>query len=293
MFLYNIHYDKELNTLSGDKIIIPEGVSANSRIALTADIDKSCNVHIEFSVPKSRKIRSERMELLDGKYYLTIPDIVTESAGNADVQLVFIRDNIIEKSLTNSQLLTISSSINAVKSLISSDKTIVDSLMFDNIQHGTKLTEHEKELLKHNSQIEECKKLAQIDKFKIEIIYDKASPSADINHGFPNGLKWREKITGLNLSSYRYLMINCRFDRNLTMIMDLSDKNHMNKLFINSMMGSSEIYLKYAFIGFEIIVDADKTYIEINNTIKSASYTGSSDLIPDKNAYVSKIYGIV
>lgn len=293
MFLYNIHYDKESNTITGDKIIIPEGVSANCRIVLTAEIDKICNVFIDFSVPKGRKIRSERMESINDKYYLTIPDIVTASAGNADIQLVFISDNIIEKSLTNSQLLTISPSINAVESLIISDKTIVDSLVLDNIQHGIELTEHKKELLKHNSQIEECKTLAQIDKFKIEIIYDMSSTSPNINHGFPNGVKWRGKISGLDLSKYHFLIINCRFDRNLTMIMDLSDKNHMNNIFINSMIGDSEISLKYAFIGFEIIVDIDKTYIEINNTIKSASYSGISELIPDKTAYVSKVYGVV
>lgn len=292
MFLYNIHYDKELNALSGDKIIIPEGVSANCRIALTADIDKSCNVYIEFNVPKSRKIRSERMELLDGKYYLTIPDIVTESAGNADVQLVFIRDNIIEKSLTNSQLLTISPSINAVESLISTDKTIVDSLVLDNIQHSTKLTEHEKELLKSNSQIEECKKLAQIDKFKIEIIYDKASPSADINHGFPNGL-FKGNGIYLNLSKYRYLIIDGQDDRTMTMLMDLTEINYLNNFYINSFSATKEYNNNFATISFEVIVNSNKTYFHLNNTACSSDYSVNNELVTNKRLNVSKILGII
>lgn len=293
MFLYNIHYDKESNMVTGDKIVIPEGISNSSRIALSAAIDISYEVYIDFNVPKGRKLRSERMELIDGKYYLTVPDNISICAGNADIQLVFIKDNIIEKSLINNQLLFISPSINAVASLIKAEKTVVDTLIFDNIQQNAKLAEHENYLSNHNLRIKECISLASVDKFKIELIYDKSSYSANINYGFPNGLRRGDIINVSCLSQYRFLIIDCQFERNLTMLMDLTEKNKLNNFYINSMAGCQERNKEFALIAFEIIVDLSKTKIEINNITRSAAYSAGTNLITDSSAYVSKIYGIV
>lgn len=293
MFLYNIHYDKESNMVTGDKIVIPEGISTSSRIALSTAIDISYEVYIDFNLPKGRKLRSERMELIDGKYYLTISDNISVCAGNADIQLVFIKDNLIEKSLINSQLLFILPSINAVDSMIKAEKTVVDTLIFDNIQQNAKLTEHENYLSNHNSRIEECNALASVDKFKIEIIYDNSSNSANINYGFPNGLRKGDIINVSRLSQYRFLIIDCQFERNLTMLMDLTEKNKLNNFYINSIAGCQELRNDFALIAFEIIVDLLKTKIEVNNIARSINYSVGSDLATDKSAYVSKIYGIL
>lgn len=385
MFLYNIHYDNESNTISGDRIILAAGIHTNSRIALSANnIDENFDLYIDFCAPKNRKFRSEKMEFIDGKYYLTIPNSVAIDAGNVEFQLIFVGNNSIEKSLVSNNLLQITPSINAVESTnIDIDMTVIDSLVIENVQQKNTIDEHEnkinnneasiekvisrldkhnsnldeldtkitnnlselntlkakdseydKTILEHtsllneqgnkiddnktivnsllsenleqNTRLSECENslvenekiinetmiIANSDKFITDVIYDMSSPSANINHGFPNGLKWREKITGLDLSKYRFLIINCQFDRNLTMVMDLTERNNKNNFYINSIMGCSEVYLKYALIAFEIIVNVEKTFIELNNTIQSASYSAGSELIPDKNVFVSKIYGI-
>lgn len=385
MFLYNIHYDNESNTISGDRIILAAGIHTNSRIELSANnIDENFDLYIDFCAPKNRKFRSEKMEFIDGKYFLTIPNSVAINAGNVELQLIFVGNDCIEKSLVSNNLLQITPSINAVESSnIDIDMTIIDSLVIENVQQKntilkhenkinnneasiekiiskldkhnsnldeldtkinenlseinilkTKDSEHDKTIVEHSSLlnaqgnkindnknnidtllsenfeqntrlsdcenslaknekiINETKIIANADKFITDVIYDMSSSSTNINHGFPNGLKWREKISGLDLSKYRFLIINCQFDRNLTMVMDLTERNNKNNFYINSIMGSSEIYLKYALISFEIIVDIEKTYIALNNSIQSASYSAGSDLIPDKNVFVSKIYGI-
>lgn len=145
---------------------------------------------------------------------------------------------------------------------------------------------------KNKTEIEKVMKFAETNKFATEIIYDKTSASSNINRGFPNGLKWKEKIVDLELSKYRFLIIDCQFDRNLTMLMDLTEKNNPNGFYINSMAGVCELRKAFGFISFEIIVDLAKTSIHLNNTARSADYSASSDLIPDEKAYVSKIYGI-
>lgn len=293
MFLFNINYDKESNTVTGDKIIIPEGVSTNCRIVLTADIDNGYDIFIDFSVPKGRKIRSERMEFIDNKYYLTIPDTVAVAAGNAEIQLIFIRDRAIEKSLVNAQILVITPSINAVDTIIKNDKTIVDTLVQDNLQQNVKLVEHEDKLNNHNSLINECRVLASTDKFAIEVIYDKSSSSSSLNHGFPNGLFKGNRINGLNLSKYRYLIIDCQEDRTMTMFMDLTEKNYMNNFFINSMSATRENNKKFATISFEVIVNLSKTYFHLNNTACSSGYSVTHELTTNTSLFVSKIVGII
>lgn len=293
MFLYNIHYDKESNTVTGDKIIIPEGISTNNRIVLTADIDNGYDIFIDFSVPKGRKIRSERMEFIDNKYYLTIPDTVAVAAGNAEIQLIFIRDRAIEKSLVNAQILVITPSINAVDTIIKNDKTIVDTLVQDNLEQNLILTEHDDTLNNHNSLINECRALASTDKFAIEVIYDKSSSSSSLNHGFPNGIFKGNRINGLNLSKYRYLIIDCQEDRTMTMFMDLTEKNYMNNFYINSMSGTRENNKKFATISFEIIVNLNKTYFHLNNTACSSGYSVNNELVTSSSLNVSKIVGII
>lgn len=293
MFLYNIHYDKESNTVTGDKIIIPEGVSTNSRIELSADIDNGYDIFIDFSLPKSRKIRSERMEYVDGKYCLTIPDTVTVATGNAEIQLIFIRDEVIEKSFVNSQILVITPSINAVDTIIKNDKTILDTLVQDNLEQNLKLAEHQNKLNNHNSLINECKTLATTNKFDVEIIYDKSSSSSSLNHGFPNGLFKGNRINGLNLSKYRYLIIDCQEDRTMTMFMDLTEKNYLNNFYINTMSGIRESSKKFATISFEIIVNLTKTYFHLNNTACSSGYSVAHELTTNTSMYVSKIVGII
>lgn len=293
MFLYNIHYDKESNTVTGDKIIIPEGVSTNCRIELTAEIDNGYDIFIDFNAPKSRKIRSERMEFIDGKYYLTIPDIVTASAGNAEIQLIFIRDEAIEKSFVNAQMLVIMPSINAVDTLIKTDKTIVDTLFQDNVQQNLKLSEHEDRLNNHNSLINECQALAAANKFIVETIFDKSSSSSSLNHGFPNGLFKGNRINGLDLSKYRYLIIDCQDDRTMTMLMDLTEKNYLNNFYINSMSGTKEYNKNFATISFEVIVNLNKTYFHLNNAACSSGYSVNNELITSSTLNISKIVGIV
>lgn len=343
MFLYNIHYDNESNTISGDRIILAEGIHTNNRIVLSAkNINERYDLYIDFCAPKNRKFRSERMEFIDGKYFLTIPNSIAIYAGNVELQLIFVSNDCIEKSLVNNNLLQITASINAVESTnIDIDKTVIDSLVIENMQqkhaiveHENKINENDKTIIEHSSlldsygnriinnetiidtlvsenseqniklsdcknslveheeAINETKIIANSDKFIADVVYDMSSTSANINHGFPNGLKWREKITGLDLSKYRFLIISCQFDRNLTMVIDLTERNIKNNFYINSIMGTYEVYLQYALISFEIIVNIEKTYIELNNSIKSASYSAGSELIPDKTAFVSKIYGI-
>lgn len=293
MFLYNIHYDKESKAVNGDKIIIPEGVSTNCRIELTADIDNEYDIFIDFSLPKSRKLRSDRMEFIGGKYYLTIPDIVTASAGNAEIQLIFIRDGAIEKSFVNAQMLVIMPSINAVDTIIKADKTIVDTLVQDNLQQNLKLAEHDNKLNNHNSLIGECQTLAVANKFVVETVYDKSSSSSSINHGFPNGLFKGNRINGLNLSKYRYLIIDCQDERTMTMFMDLTEKNYLNNFYINSMSGTKEYNKNFATISFEVIVNLNKTYFHLNNTACSSGYSVNNELVTSSLLNVSKIVGII
>lgn len=144
----------------------------------------------------------------------------------------------------------------------------------------------------HKAEIDKVRKLAEEHRFKADVIYDMSSPSANINRGFPNGVKWEGEITGLDLSKYRFLIIDCEFNRTLTMFMDLTRINEAHGFYINSMVGCAELRLDFKLIALEIIVNAEKTSIEVNNTIESASYSVTSELIPNKEAYVSKIYGI-
>lgn len=292
MFLYNIHYDKESNTITGDKIILPEGISTNCRIELTAEIDNGYDIFIDFNVPKSRKIRSERMEYIDGKYYLTIPDIVTASAGNAEIQLIFIRDEAIEKSFVNAQMLVIMPSINAVDTLIKTDKTILDTLTQDNLQQNLKLSEHEDRLNNHNSLINECQTLAVANKFIVETIFDKSSSSSSLNHGFPNGI-FKGNGIYLNLSKYRYLIIDGQDDRTMTMLMDLTEINYLNNFYINSFSATKEYNNNFATISFEVIVNLNKTYFHLNNTACSSDYSVNNELVTNKRLNVSKISGII
>lgn len=377
MFLYNINYDKESNTISGDKIVIPEGVSTNSRIALSADIENKYDVFIDFNMPKCRKIRSERMQFDDGKYYLTIPDIVAVSAGCAEIQLIFISDEYIEKSLINAQLLLISPSINAVDTQIKADKTIIDTLFQENSQQNLKLSEHENKLnaynlligehdntlnnntshisehedrLKnndlqisehkvildnhasligehedrmknndllisenintlnshaslinenkntlnnHTALISECQTVAEANKFVVETIYDKSSSSSSLNHGFPNGLFKGNRINGLNLSKYRYLIINCQDDRTMTMFMDLTEKNYLNNFYINSMSGTKENNKNFATISFEVIINLNKTYFHLNNAVCSSGFSVTKELVTSTLLNISKVTGII
>lgn len=385
MFLYNIHYDNESNTISGDRIILAAGIHTNSRIALSANnIDENFDLYIDFCAPKNRKFRSEQLEFIDGKYVLTIPNSVAIDAGNVELQLIFVGNKCIEKSLINNSLLQITPSINAVENAtIDIDKTVIDSLAIKSAQHNNTLIEHENKIidnevsiekiisrigehntiideldtkitnniselntlkakdseqdktivehssllntqgnkiddnktiidtllsenLKQNTRLSDCenslvenekiinetKIIANSDKFIADVIYDMSSPFANINHGFPNGVKWKEEITGLDLTKYRFLIIDCQFDRNLTMLMDITEKNNPNGFYINSIAGTHELRKEYGFISFEILVNLSKTNIEINNIICSSSYSASSDLTIDHTAYVSKIYGI-
>lgn len=144
----------------------------------------------------------------------------------------------------------------------------------------------------HKAEIDKVRKLAEEHRFKADVIYDKSSYSANINHGFPNGIKWQDVLTGLDLSKYRFLLIMCEFNRTLMMFMDLTKINEAHGFYINSMVGCAELRLDFKLVGLEIIVNIEKTSIEVNNTIASASYSVTSELIPDKTAFVSKIYGI-
>lgn len=130
------------------------------------------------------------------------------------------------------------------------------------------------------------------NRFTVEIVYDMASSSPQINHGFPNGVKTRTAILGVNLTKYRFLIIDCQFDRNLTMFMDLTELNLKNNFYINSMVGTHEYNLAFGFISLEIIVGSKKNLIYVNNLIRSTDYSAGSELIPDEDAFVSKIYGI-
>lgn len=140
--------------------------------------------------------------------------------------------------------------------------------------------------------INEVAQLAEENRFTVEIVYDMASSSPEINHGFPNGVKTRTGIPRVDLSRYRFLIIDCQFDRNLTMFMDLTELNKKNNFYINSMAGTHEYSLAFGFISLEIIVNRAKNLIYINNLIRSTDYSAGSELIPDEDAFVSKIYGI-
>lgn len=349
MFLYNIHYDKNTNAVNGEKIILPEGINTNSQIVLTADIEKNYDVYIDFGLPKSRKFRSERLELVNEKYYLSIPDMITVNTGNVDIQIIFVGADSIEKSLVNNNILIITPSINAIECTTDIDKTVLDSLLADNVQnqnaivkHEAKLNEYQTNLIaldtkivdnkslidalstdnesqkttineckttidEHERGISECKgkldeheikmsniqSTASTNKFTLEVIYDKSSASSSINHGFPNGIFIKNKITNLNLSKYRFLIIDCQHDRNITMFMDLTERNYMNDFYINALAGIRETSETFATISFEVIVNSEKTYIKLNNAACSSSYSVTSELVNNKSMFISKIFGII
>lgn len=158
-------------------------------------------------------------------------------------------------------------------------------------EKGTSTTQAMSQTATTNA-INEVANFARENRFTAEIVYDMTSSSADINHGFPNGLKIKNIIPSINLKKYRFLIIDCQFDRNLTMFMDLTQVNHANRFYINSIAGTNELRGDFGFISFEVIVIPDKTLILINNITRSANYSAGSELIPDEDAYVSKIYGI-
>lgn len=349
MFLYNIHYDKNINAVNGEKIILPEGINTNSQIVLTADIEKNYDVYIDFGLPKSRKFRSERLELIGDKYYLSIPDIITVNTGNVDIQIIFVGADSIEKSIVNNNILIITPSINAIECTTDIDKTVLDSLLADNTQnqntiakHEAKLNEYQANLLaldtkiignkslidalsidnesqnttiseckttigEHERGISECKgrlddherkinniqSTASTNKFTLEVVYDKSSTSTSINHGFPNGVFIKDMITNLNLSKYRFLIIDCQHDRNITMFMDLTERNYLNNFYINALAGIRETSETFATISFEVIVNLDKTSIKLNNTACSSSYSVTSELVNNKTMFISKVIGII
>lgn len=293
MFLYNINYDKETNAVNGDKIVIPEGINTESQLVLTGDIDKKFNVFIDFSVPKNRKFRSEQMVFSDNKYFLTIPNTIASNSGDVEIQLVFIAGEIIEKSLVNHNLITIRQSINAVDNSTEISKTVIDTLMAENTVQNSLLTIHENRLIEHDTQITETEKIAKSDKFEIELIYDMTSTSAEINHGFPNGILKGKKMEGLNLSKYRFLIISYQRERNLAMLVDLSAINIMNDFYINSISGCTERIKTFGLVGFEVIINKAKTYVHVNNTVRTQDFTAPSILMYDTGGYVSKIVGII
>lgn len=143
------------------------------------------------------------------------------------------------------------------------------------------------------TKLDACEKAANADKFVAEVVYNMRSATADINRGYPNGLKKGVKIEGLALSKYRYLVIDCQFDRNITLFMDLTDYNNPNVMHINSIAGCTERKQTYAMLAFEVIVDSGKTALRMNNALRSASYTSPSILAQDTDAYISKVTGII
>lgn len=239
-------------------------------------------------------ISSAKRAEIESKSVKGLPDTVTgkpDTVKNAIIEPVKIVVSEISRIVgdTNDSLKDCNNDIAENNRLIEKNKTDIQ-LNKTNIEKNK--TDLKANFDKNKAEIDKVMKFADEHKFATEIVFDRSSSSSSINRGFPNGLKWKEKITGLELSKYRFLIIDCQFDRNLTMFMDLTEKNNPNGFYINSIAGTNELRGNFGFISFEIIIDLNKTSIHLNNISRSSDYFADSNLISDKDAYVSKIYGI-
>lgn len=237
------------------------------------------------------EISSARRAEIKSKSVKGLPNAVTgkpDTVKNAIFDPVDIVVGEVNKIVgeTNDSIADCKNNISENTKLIEKNKTGIET-------NKVNIEKNKADIDKNKAEIDKILHFADEHKFATEIVFDMSSSSSSLNHGFPGGLYKGNTMSDLNLSKYRYLIIDYQYDRTLTMFLDLTEKNYSNGFYINSMAGVVELRKEFATLAFEVIVDLKKTYIKLNNALRSASYSAPSNLVTDENARISKVTGII